>query len=148
MTRWLLLGLCAAAAVAGPGPAAAQVPANGCWINHTDSFFMRLCFSGGEGKDVMFRWDEAGDEPSARYVGSCRGRLTITDQEDGRLLLEVPRQDEACMQDGQRMRMARRVYDCDVPTADRFSCHETIYYDDGSVFAESANIPFDLAEDP
>ena len=144
MTRWLMAGLCTAAvAAAMQSPAAAQLPVDGCWVNETSTFFMRLCIDGGAGKEVKFHWDEPGEAPDIRYVGACNGRVMVTAHGDARLVLEVPWQADACFQDGVRERLAPRVYDCMLAADDRFSCHETIYYDDGSVFAESAGVWFD-----
>lgn len=131
------------AGAAASGPASAQMPGTGCWVNDTPTFVMRVCVSDGVGKDLELRWDEPASHDMPASHGYCMGSVEVTDGPPPTFTMTVPRRDDGCVQDGETVRLALRTYDCQWQDTDRFSCYETIYYDDGSVFGESSDVLFE-----
>ncbi|MCB9959167.1 MAG: hypothetical protein H6843_11245 [Rhodospirillaceae bacterium] len=112
-------------------------------MNDTPTFVMRLCVSGGTGKDMELRWDEPASDGLPASYGYCTGSVEMADGPPPTFTMTVPRRDGGCFQDGETVRLSRRTYDCQWQGADRFTCYETIFYDDGSVFGESPDVLFE-----
>ncbi|MCA8909533.1 MAG: hypothetical protein KDA49_09630 [Rhodospirillaceae bacterium] len=142
------LGILTAVLVAGAaasGPAAAQMPGTGCWLNDEPTFLVNVCVSDGAGKSAEVRWDEPEDQMYARSYGHCLGSVEFTDLAPSTFTMTVPRLEDGCFQDGEVTRLALRIYDCVwLEAGDSFSCYETVLLDDGSVFGEVADVLFEL----
>ena len=73
--------------------------------------------------------------------GRCGGNAYINDNKAGRVDWEVPRQVNACYQDGKPERLAARSYSCSV-RGSSMNCRETIYLDDGKIWRENEGVVF------
>lgn len=115
----------------GAGSAQAQDgDAVGCWSAGT-SPKASVCFGyGGDGLFLLV-WNK----------GRCGGNAYVNSERGGRIAWEVPRQADACYQDGDPERLALREYSCRIDGR-RMSCRETIYLDDGSIWKEKENVVF------
>ena len=124
------------------GRAAAEMPGDGCWLNDTPTFSMTVCISAGAGKDVVMSWDEPASPGYEASYGRCAGRIDVTGGAGMAFTMRVPRQEQACQQDGSTMRLAVREYECTLTNPMAFTCSEVIFNDDGSIYAQSQGVEF------
>lgn len=102
----------------------------GCWSAGT-SPKASVCFGDGGNGLFLLIWNQ----------GRCGGNAYINGGRGGRVNWEVPRQSNACYQNGKPERLALREYSCRLQGSS-MSCRETIYLDDGSIWKEKQNVVF------
>lgn len=152
LARLLAMMILGAGVAGGGAPAAARLPATGCWVNVTPTFHMRVCLAASGSHKITFSWDEPAGLNVPASFGSCRGALELNDRPGLAFAMTVPRQDGACRQDGSVEPLARREYQClwqmpdDGGPAAPFLCEEAIYLDDGGLFSEVEGLRFERAE--
>ena len=127
----LIAGLAIAAALAGGTAQAQDGSLLGCW-SAGDSPRASVCFGYGGSGLFLLIWAE----------GRCGGNAYVNGDRRGRVAWEVPRQENACYQEGKPERLALREYSCRV-RGERMTCRETIYLDDGSIWKEREGVIFD-----
>lgn len=102
----------------------------GCWTHGTQTQ-QNVCFGGSGNGLYLLVWGK----------GRCGGNAYINDNKAGRVDWEVPRQVNACYQDGKPERLAARSYSCSV-RGSSMNCRETIYLDDGKIWRENEGVVF------
>lgn len=121
-------------------PAAGQ-PLNGCWHYSDGSVFSTVCFNGSAGG--TFNLEYALEDPNQGLVkGSCNGVIEVSEMADPRVVFSVPYQEDACRQEDQVFRVAKRDYTCERTDARKMLCNLTVYYDDGTIFSEAVDIEY------
>jgi hypothetical protein len=116
---------------------------SGCWSREdSQGTTTRICFDGDGGGAGSFRLDWALKDPTEGWTsGSCSGFLTVQTVTNDRVAFTVPRQDDACYQNGIAERLALRVYDCE-----RYGvtliCDMQVFYDDGTLFRAFKNMDY------
>ncbi|MEM9145250.1 MAG: hypothetical protein AAGC57_03565 [Pseudomonadota bacterium] len=121
------------------GPAEAQ-SLNGCWHYSDGSVFSTVCIS--DATEGTFNLDYAVEDDQQGLVkGSCNGAIQIQPSGDGDIAFTVPFQEEACRQEDQVFRLARRDYSCAFDQG-KLICDLTVFYDDGSVFGEAVGLEY------
>ncbi|MGF1445475.1 MAG: hypothetical protein ACFBRM_04670 [Pikeienuella sp.] len=138
--KWIVMPAMLASLVAFGDKAQAQ-SVNGCWHFNQGNVFSTVCFTSATGGN--FNLEYALEDPSQGLVkGSCNGTVEITQLADPQFNFRVPRQEAACRQEDQVIRMAQRDYRCQRRDFNSLVCIETVYYDNGQVFSERTGLEY------
>ena len=131
MMKWVL-GAAAALMIGGlSSTVSAQGGATtGCWSSGS-SPNAQVCFGRGGNGLFLLIWDS----------GRCGGNAYVNDAYGSEVRWQVPRQANACYQNGGPERLARRDYNCNLQGRTMY-CLETIYLDDGSIWKQKDNVQF------
>lgn len=137
--RWNVVLAIVAGVFALIGPAHSQ-SLNGCWHYSDGSVFSTICLT--DPSSGTFNLDYAvEDEQQGLVKGSCNGLLEVQGTEQGAVTFTVPFQEEACRQEEQVFRLARRDYSC-ARDGGKLICDLTVFYDDGTVFGEAVGLEY------
>lgn len=138
--KWIVMPAVLAGVVALSGPAASQ-SLSGCWHYSDGSVFSTVCFGGGG--SGTFNLEYALEDANQGLVkGSCNGGVEVTDQRENGVDFTVPYQEEACRQEDQVFRVAKRDYSCEREEFNKMVCNLIVYYDDGTIFSEAVGIEY------
>ncbi len=131
LSKWTIGAALAAVIGAVAGPASAQGGNTvGCWSSGS-SPNAQVCFGRGGNGVFLLIWD----------AGRCGGNAYINDNYRSEVRWEVPRQANACYQNGEPERLARREYTCNIRNQTMY-CREVILLDNGEVWKEKDNVQF------
>ncbi len=139
--KWIVLPALLALSVAFSSPAAAQ-SMTGCWHHSDGNVFSTVCFSGTT-TGGTFNLEYAVEDPNQGLVkGSCNGIVEVVTLQLPRIDFTVPFQEDACRQEDQVFRIAKRDYRCQVNGTNAMVCSQSVYYDNGQIFSQASGLEY------
>ena len=137
--KWIAMPALLAGFVALGQQAEAQ-SLTGCWNYSDGTVFSTVCFDGDGGG--TFNLEYAAEDPEQGIVkGSCNGYVEVESMDAGGVVFRVPYQEDACRQEDQVFRVARRDYSCSMQDH-RLLCDLVVYYDNGAVYSEASGLEY------